>query len=401
MIKTIRLFSILALIALFGAVSPALAQSDDTTAAATPAVAAMSAATPTGPKVTVSGLVDTYYTYNFTNSSKGMNGFGNVGYNYGGVGLNSMDDVFSLGVGELVVQASEGPLSGVVALWTQGQMGINGMNLLVANATYTTGQFSFTAGRFGDWMGNEKFETNQNWNYSHSLMYNDTLPLWLQGVSVGFKPSSSFGITGYATEGWVNDPGNNDDYGKTYGLQISLKPDSTWGLTLNGVAGPNDNFFNLLRQTDSLYVGEAIISYTASNDLSLALDGEYGGIDPVAADGLASLSSETFWGAALYGKYQLASDWALALRLEELESSNDWLYNSGKGAGPYLETREVTLTVSHNVTTNLLCRLEGRYDMGYTGGTRNDPTATPALPGPYADAQGSQLTGTASAVFSF
>ena len=407
--KATGLFVLFAAFALALAVVPVWAQTDATTAA-TPAA---TMAAPAAPMITVGGLVDGYYTYNFTNSSKGMNGHGNYGYNYGGVDLNSMDDTFSLSVAEMVVQMKQGDVSGVVALWMQGQSGLSGMNLLVANATYNAGQFSFMGGRFGDWMGNEAFDTNANWNYSHSLLYNFTLPLWLQGVNVTYTPSDSIMVKAYATEGWVADPGNFVDYGKTYGLQIGLKPDSNWGVKLNGILGPNGGWFSDLEPGDSLYVGEAIISYKASDDFSLALDGEYGGIDPVNGEVAPSanpllippipLKTESFWGAALYGKYQIATDWNVALRLEELESNDNWLYKGGiptVGGSPYVEIREATLTLSDQVTKNLLFRVEGRYDMGYTGGTMDDPSGTPAM-GPYAGGSGGQLTGTGSAVFSF
>lgn len=399
--KTMKLFSLMASIALAGVALPVLAQTAATTPAATPA-ATMEMS---GPSITVGGLVDTYYSYNFTNSSKNMNGHGNVGYSYdnlnggGGVGLNNADDVFSLGVAEMIVAMKQGDISGVVAIWTQMEEGNSSMNILVANATYAPGQFAFTAGRIADFMGNESFDSNMNWNYSHSLMYNDTLPLWLQGVNIKYAPSKSFEITGYASEGWIKDPGMNmGDYGKTYGLQISLKPDDVWGVKLNGIAGPNNGYYaGVTNPGDSLYVGELIVKCAATTDFSWALDAEYGELDPVQGDPLASLSSETFWGADLYGKLKIAEDWNVALRLEELESSNSWVYNGMiPSVTPYVETREATLTISNQVTKNLLLRLEGRYDMGYTGGTMDS-----SPDGPYAGGSGDQLTGTGSAVLSF
>jgi hypothetical protein len=311
----------------------------------------------------------------------------------------------------MIVKMKQGDVSGVVAIWTQMEEGNSSMNILVANATYAPGQFAFTAGRIADFMGNEAFDSNLNWNYSHSLMYNYTLPLWLQGVNIKYAPSDSFEITGYATEGWITDPGMNmNDYGKTYGLQISLKPDAVWGVKLNGIAGPNNGYYSgVTNPGDSLYVGELIVKCAATNDFSWALDAEFGGLDPVQGDlneNLTSLSSETFWGADLYGKLKIADDWNVALRLEELESSNSWLYNGMiPSVTPYVETREATLTISNQVTKNLLLRLEGRYDMGYVGGTMDAPLTTPptagVYPGPYAGGSGDQLTGTGSAVLSF
>ncbi len=409
--KRFLFFSILTSLFLAGWGTKVFAQATEVKNQGTPAVTPEATmAVPASPVITVGGLVDAYYTYNFTNSSKNMNGHGNVGYSYdnlNAVGLNNVDDVFSLGVAELIVKMKQGDVSGIVAIWTQMEAGNSVMNILVANATYSPGQFAFMAGRFGDFMGNEAFDTNMNWNYSHSLMYNDTLPLWLQGVSAAYMPSDSFKVTAYATEGWINDPGNMNDYGKTYGLAINIKPDEVWGVKLNGIAGPNEGYYSSVTNPgDSLYVGELILKCTATQDFSWALDAEYGGLDPVAEDHLASLSSETFWGAALYGRYNIAADWNIGLRLEELESSNSWLYNGMiPSVTPYVETREATLTLSNQVTKNLLLRLEGRYDMALTGGTMDAAETTSptggVYVGPYAGGSGDQLTTTASAVLSF
>lgn len=397
MSKFKKLFSLLASLALSSVVAPALSQ----TAAVTPAATA--AATPAPPTVTVDGLVDAGFTYNFTNSSKGVNGSTSPG-----VFFNNIDDTYSVNLAEADIKVVQGNASGYLALVggsSNTGLALNpGVDILQAYVAYNADAWTFTGGRFATWMGNEVIESSNNWNYSRSLLFWYTIPLWHTGLSIKYAPSSQFAITGYATDGWNNAPSAAFyDDGKTYGLQVSIVPDSTWSFLLNGIIGSNTGFYTGLDQGDTHYVGELIATYTATDKLTLALDAEYGGINPLPIDVLASGSTETFWGADLYAKYQIASDWALALRLEELESSNDWLYDGGAGTAgvPYIETREATLTISHNLTTNLLLRLEGRYDMAYTGGTMDDPTSATSVPGPYAAGSGSQFTTSASAAFSF
>jgi hypothetical protein len=163
-------------------------------------------------------------------------------------------------------------------------------------------------------------------------------------------------------------------------------------------------------------VGEAIVDYTPDASWSFALDAEYGAQDLVGSSNApttaaytlgngSTVSSASFKGFALYGRYQAASDWAFALRLEELADDYGILGIYGftdPGSeyvtkGPYdVEAREITLTIEHNFSSNLLFRLEGRGDMAYTGGS-----AFASGAGPFAGGDSTQWTGTAGAVFSY
>ena len=409
----------MASIALSSSLAPALAQ----TAATTPAAAAT--ASPTAAPtvvITTDGMVDAYYTYNFTNSSHGFTGTvpGNPG-----LGYNTTDDSFTLGLAEESFTATLGSTSAHLVL-AYGQTAdlstfdpANGTGFAVEQAyvSYNPGMWTFNAGKFVTWMGNEVVESKSNWNYSRSLLFNYTIPVWHTGISANYAPSSTFNLTGYATDG--DNTTTASPLGKTYGLQVNLKPSSIWNFYLNGIAGPG--MFSgvagnpVTAYGAARYVGEAIVDYTPDASWSFALDAEYGAQDLVGSSNApttvaptlgngTSISSATFKGFALYGRYQAASDWAFALRLEEL--SDDYgilgIYGvatpSYSGKGPYdNEAREITLTIEHNLSSNLLFRLEGRGDMAYTGGSAYGSGAD----GPFADGDSTQWTGTAGAVFSY
>jgi hypothetical protein len=223
-------------------------------------------------------------------------------------------------------------------------------------------------------MSNEVIESKGNWNYSRSLLYYYT-GIFHTGLSVGYAPSANFSLTGYAVNGWNNDLADNVAGEKTYGLQATIKPDAAWSIVLNGSAGPNpfsttDGSTNLL--------GEVILSYNATDKLSLALDSE------VDSQVLVPTGTNEISGVALYGKYQIQSDWDAALRLEELSINNG------------TEDREGTLTIEHDLTANTILRLEGRYDYALSGGTI-DPQGS----GPYVARSPDQWTGSFSTVFTF
>lgn len=345
-----------------------------------------------GPTVTTGGLVDTYFTYNFTNAGANANGAGNNGSFF-----NNVDNSYTLGLAELKTNVSQGQASAhvVLAYGEESALGLfgSGANILQAYVSYAPGECTLSFGRFVTWMGNEVIESNSNWNYGRSLLFWYTIPLWHTGLSVNYSaPDSKFGITGYVTNGWNNAFSTSNSMEKTYGLQVTMKPESDLSIVLNGSRGPNP--MNVL-DGSSHFVGEGIITYTADDKLTFAADTELG-IHDLGA------TSATFWGVALYGRYQLKSDWAVALRLEEVKDNNNslGLYGaSAIGSATDVEAREATLTLDHNFTPALTLRMEGRYDYALSGGVQYSKTTSTV--GPFQGGSGDQLTGTAAMVYSF
>lgn len=409
--KTSKLFSLLA-VAMLLVAGPVLA---DTAA----------------PTVAVNGGIDVNYTHNFTNMSKGAQGMGNPG-----VLFNNMDNAY-LAAAEAVLTATQGSGKGVLDMvyGQEGNLGLGagttGINLLQAYVAYTAEQWTFTGGRFVTWMGNEVIPSKANMNYSRSLLFWYTIPLWHNGLSINFAPDAKLGITAYATNGWNNTTASLAAGMKTFGLQFLIKPDPTLTIALNAISGPNP-FSNPLVGLDynSRTVLEGIITLAASDKFTLALDGEYGmqgltaGTTFTAPDSTTtdSPSSQAFWGVALYGRYQIEADWAAALRLEMVKDMHNLLNMYGVGLVPPavpvantttamnafdVEAREVTFTLEHNFTPALLVRAEGRFDMALSGGQPYvAPPATgslpgPAVAGPFAGGEPNQATASVSGVFSF
>jgi hypothetical protein len=361
-----------------GALSPVLAQTA-ATPAATPAATA--AATPAPPTVVVDGMVEGYYTYNFTNAANKISGFGNTGYYY-----DSVDNTYSLGLAELKATATQGLASGHLVLAYGQELNPNGplvaspgFDVEQAYVSYAPGQLTLSGGRFVTWMGNEVIETTGNWNVSRSLLFVYTIPLFHNGVSVAWAPDSTFKLTGYATNGWNNSILAAPAPTETFGLSLAWTPSSMWSITLNGIDGPGATAS--MAAASSRYVGEAIIAYNPTSDWSFALDAEAGG-----ADGIGTAN---FWGADLYAKYALSSDYSASLRLEELSDNGGTYAIYGLPGGVKNEGREATLTLTHNLTAAFTVSLEGRYDYAVVGGVVPGPHA-----GPFAAGSADQLTTT-------
>ncbi|HET9869277.1 MAG TPA: outer membrane beta-barrel protein [bacterium] len=390
--KTIKALSLVASLALMGA-APVLA---DTAA----------------PTVKVDGLVDAYYTYNFTNSANKVQGAGNSSAYW----YNTTDNSYSLGLAEAKITATQGAATGVVELAYQDVAGLTplvdstgtgiaGVGVLQAYASYNTGAWTITGGRFVTWIGNEVVEASSNWNYSHSLLFWYTIPVWNQGISVGLAVDPTLSITGYATNGWNAATNTASFTAQTFGAQLAWTPSSMWKVVLNGIDGPgNYNGFDR-------WVGEAIIDYNPTSDWSFALDATYGGQDlgsSIATNlngSSTNLTSDDIWGVDLYGKYAISSDWTAALRLEEVkDDANAYgLYQSATNFGAATaktgEGREATLTLTHAFTPAWSCSLEGRYDYVVVNG--KVPAGTAGDPGPFAANSADQLTATLSTAFVF
>ncbi len=370
---------LVAALVMAGGLSPVLAQT-----AATPAPTA--AATPAPPAVVIDGMVDAYYSYNFTNAANKANGAGNLGTFFDGT-----DGSYTLGLAELKATATQGLASGhlVLAYGQEANLAIGsavpGIDVEQAYVSYAPGVFTLSGGRFVTWMGNEVIESTGNWNISRSLLFWYTIPLWHQGVSVAFAPDSTFKLTGYATNGWnnaVNTAITTDSLIQTYGLSLAWTPNSVWSVTLNGVDGPGSQApLPVIPAGLNRYVGEAIIGFNAASDLTFALDAEAGGEN--------GIGTADFWGADLYAKLALSSDYSAALRLEEVSDNGGTLGIYGLGIGQKDEGRDATLTITHNLTSAFTVSLEGRYDYAVVNGVVPGPHA-----GPFTAHSADQLTTT-------
>jgi hypothetical protein len=364
-----------------------------------PKAVATAAATPTAPSLTVGGLVDAYFTYNLTNAAATLAGAGNNGTYF-----NNADNSFSLGLAEVILAAAQGPGSGrlVLAYGQEGNLGlvssgVNGIDVLQAYVSYALDKWTFSLGRMATHMGNEVIESKSNWNYSRSLLFWYTIPLWHNGLCVNFAPTAPFGVTAYVYNGWNNAFATNNSMEKSFGLQAVIKPaESTVSFVVNGIIGPNP--FNAT-DGNPHFVFEGIVNWAATSAFSLAMDFEYGS-QGLGSDSTPSLA--TFWGMALYGRYQFEDGWALALRLEEVMDDEGMLGLYGAipaASATDVEGREATLTIEKALTLNTLLRLEMRCDGALSGGAGYSTTTIPT--GPFAGGNGNQFTTTGSMVFSF
>ncbi len=359
------------------------------------------------PKFSVGALVDTYYSYKFQQVSRKDLGptDGNVGY------FNPTIFNATLALAEISFTARQGEaafhistiygetadkmpnIDPVVTFGGPPPTGLLG--IWEVYASYSPGDWAFKFGKLAAHMGNEVIESNKDWNYTRSLLFSSMLmPHYHVGLSANYTtPDKVFGATGYIYNGIDNDglvvaPGEE----KTYGLKLSVQPAPNFNLVFNGLTGPDPHTNN---DVFGQSIMEIILNWKVTPELSFALDAALNYQYPQSS---LTAASNTYWGSALYGRYQIAKDWAVAFRLEETDNSSpaDTLFGSFVLPATNLEYREATLTFEHNFSAHFLARLEGRYDYALSGGN-----PYPVGIGPYTDGANDQGTATASVVVSF
>ena len=81
-------------------------------------------------------------------------------------------------------------------------------------------------------------ETNQNWNYSRSLLFYYAIPYYHFGARAKYTFNDKWSVTGFVTNGWNNVASTNT--GKTGGPSIAWNATKKVTLTETYLGGPED-----------------------------------------------------------------------------------------------------------------------------------------------------------------
>lgn len=337
-------------------------------ATATAATAVAQASTPKislakllGP-TTLSGLVDTYYGYDFNHPSNMQTGLQFFDANENQFGLNMI---------ELSAIKTPTASSGVAGRtgydltvgFGQAMNAINGTGPnsdgALSGAQYLKeGYLSYLApvgkglkidvGKFVTTAGEEVIETNADWNYTRSILFYYAMPFYHFGVRATYAPNSKISLQASITNGWNDIVAPNNT--KTYGGSISYTPDSKWGFTETYYAGPVDSI-NYWRQ-----LSDTIISYSPNAKWAFVLHGDYGR-DVVTTGGPVA----DWWGPAGYVKYAFSPNDNVAVRYEYYDDPEGLTLFSGFGFNGG-HAQEVTTTYTHMIANSLMTRFEFRHD---------------------------------------
>ena len=337
--------------------SPAAPKSEETaSAAADPATAQAAEETPPEKKaspIEITGFVDTYYGYNF-NDPPGDTQLRNFDTKHNQLSLNMIEVALEqkpspdsrLG---FRTDLNFGPATDMVHAFEPGGADVfKAFEQAYVSALAPLGKgLQVDFGKFVTQHGAEVIEAKDNWNYSRSLLFALAIPYYHVGVRATYPLSDKLSVAGYFVNGWNSGVDNNG--GKTFGLQATVKPTSKLTLIQNVMTGPEQ----LDDDASNRFLSDTTAILNVTSALSLMANYDYGR-DTVAGQ-------EVRWqGIAGYLRYQLTDTWAVSPRFEYLKDSDGFM------TGTSQTLKELTLTTEHKFGGALLTRLEYRRDFSDT-----------------------------------
>jgi hypothetical protein len=306
-------------------------------------------------QVEFSGFVDTYYAYNFntpktpcttTGGVKIFNCLQNFAVAQNSFGLNLAEIALEKkpttdSRGGFRIDLDYGSAAAIVAGAEPGGTSIyeNVQQAYLSYLVPTKGALQFDFGKFVTPFGNEVIESKDNWNYSRSLLFSLAIPYYHQGLRATYSPNDQVTLAGYLVNGWNDSVDNNT--GKTGIFSVTFKPNAALTLIENYGAGPEE----LNTNTPVRQLSDTVLTYTASPQVNLALNYDYG-----------KEASDTWQGIAAYLKFQPNSWFALTPRYEYYKDPE------GFTTGLAQNLQEFTLTFEFKHKDGVLMRIEYRGD---------------------------------------
>ena len=314
-------------------------------------------------KIDIGGFVDAYYSENVAQPTSRINRLRNFDIAENQLNLSLVELVFQkkaepvgfrldvdYGIANDVVQPG---LSSTASLLQQAYLTV----VLPLGSGLTV-----DAGKFATHMGYEVIESKDNANYSRSLLFAWAIPYYHTGIRVGYTFSSTFVATLHIVNGWNSVIDNNES--KSFGLMLNYTPVSSTNIILNLMAG-HENLTSI--EYGARNVADFIVNHHLSDALSLGLNVDYG--EAQTYGGLM------LWkGVAVYGRYAITNDKAIAVRGEIFDDPQGYAL----GLGPKSDVKEITGTYEYKFADALLLRGELRYDLSNVPAFDMKATATSA-----------------------
>ncbi len=306
-------------------------------------------------KVEFSGIIDTYYNYNFNappTASFPENATGVLTRNF-----DVRHNQFSLGLLEFAASrpaTADDPLGfrfdlqyGQVAqIFNSDPVDNNALvNVQQGYVSYyaNVGKgLTFDFGKFVTPIGTEPTEAKDNNNYSRAFLY-ALGPYYHVGARIGYTVNDKVSLAAQLVNGW-NATGDNNS-GKTVGGGITIKPTAKVTFIQNFMFGPEqtDN------SDDKRTYSDTNLAVTLTDKVTTGLNYVYAK-DSVGGDGI------NWQGIALYMKGQVNDKFAVSPRFEIFDDSDGFV------TGVSQSMKEFTLTGEIKHSKGLIFRAEYRRD---------------------------------------
>ena len=318
------------------------------------------------PPVTLTGSVDGYYRYNFSNPKTGTNDY---------TSFTNSQSSFELGMASLRADHSFGRVSATADLGFGRRAEEYSYNdaahptllaALQAFVSYQAGsRVKLTMGKWGTHIGYEAVDAYSNRNYSMDYMYT-----FGPFFHTGLKADLSLGGPSALMIGIANptDFSTTTSSTKVFIGQLSTgTPDGKWKAFLNfqGYGGlAKDSVIPTYTLYKSLSQFDLVINATFSSKIGMGFNST---VESVNSSQLEKRAS--WWGAAIYLNYDPTAVFGLTCRGEYFGDKNglrinpiDLKTNPGETRG--LNVFDLTLSGNYRVGANLTVIPELRFDEG-------------------------------------
>ena len=290
--------------------------------------------------LTISGSVDAYYKYDFSDYRPEGGNTSNIGTSFASdqnsvsIGMVNLILEQTLGKASFVGDIAFGPRNAGSAGPGEDVFEPHIQNLYVSYAL--TDKLTLTAGYMGTFVGYEIISPTGNFNYSTSYLFTNG-PFQNAGIKAEYAFTDRFSLM----VGLFNDWNVYTDFNgvSDFGAQLYVAPVDGWDVYVNFITGdPSGTEIDLTT------------GYQITNEFYLGLN---------AADYSADEGDGGFTGGALYAQYAITDAFALGLRGEVFNDKDGSILGSAE------ESSVTALTVSANLKSGPLTFIpEIRFDNG-------------------------------------
>lgn len=256
-------------------------------------------------------------------------------------------------------------------------------------------------GKFVTILGYEVIERPANMNISYGNLFQNMIALWHTGVIAAYQFNDivdvQFGVTNTANDdnsigGGLGAGGNSGDGAAVIGSINITNPggNANWYNSFYwGIDGDDGTFAGAATDNGNVFIWDTWGQWApkfANDKLLLAFNADLGFIDDYIG---AGTNSVTWWGAALYAKYQFTDVFSLAMRGDYIHTDDPGVKFGNGAANADEDIWSYTVTASFDVIENVMLRTEYRLD--WADDFINDATTT----------DGPAHQGTVQVVYSF
>ncbi len=313
-------------------------------AAPTPAPTPAPSPSPEPSKIDVVAFVDTYYGYNFNKVDPSLHPF-DVQHNTFSLSLAEVNLTKTPTADSRVGFRADLDFGKTADLVASAEPASDGRQIYEhiqqAYVSLLTGKVQWDAGKFVTPMGAEVIESQDNWNYSRSILFGYAIPFYHVGVRATYTVDPKTTLAAQLVNGWNNSSENNGD--KTLHLSLTWKPNANLTWVVNDMFGKEAPSTAAVRDVRNLF--DTTLTYNLTPKVALQANLDYGKEGDVK-----------WWGIDGYAKYQATANWDLVGRYEYVDDSQGGFMGIGAKA------QSLTLTSDHLIAGGLRTRFEYRLD---------------------------------------